>query len=155
MKKSFCLLMCLSLLLLGGCRPTDAPLAFFEREAHFTADFSFEELEASGDCRFFPDGSGSITLLSPPSLEGITLRRRGDTVTFSHRGVEVVIRDTRFFDFWSAGKATPTQRSEVGKETHLTVENEKGRFIIRLSADGCLLSIEGEAGTLTVTEILP
>ena len=155
MKKIFFLFVLILPLLLSSCTERGAPLAFFEKDFRLVGTFSLPSLSCEGECAITPGGNGSIRLLSPPSLQGMTLYKEGEAVRFMLHGITVVTKDTRLFDFFALQGATLTAREKDGENVFLEGETAKGRFSLTLSPDGTPLCIETEQGRLAVQEILP
>lgn len=155
MKKIFFLLLLILTLVFSSCTPGGSPLAFFEKDFRLTGTFFLHELSFLGECAITPSGDGSIRLLSPDSLQGITLYKEGDAVRFSLHGISVVTKDTRLFDFFALRGATLTSRRQEGETVFLEGETAKGSFSLSLLSDGTPTEILTEHGRFTVKEILP
>ncbi len=155
MKKTFFLFVLTLTLLLSSCTTGDTSLAFFEKNFRLIGTFSFPELSMEGKCAITPSGDGSIHLLSPESLRGITLYKEGNTVRFTLHGIAVTSKDTRLFDFFALQGATLTSRRQDRETVFLEGETAGGSFSLFLAPDGTPQKIVTEDGSFTVKEILP
>ena len=155
MKKTLLFPLLILSLFLSACAPKGSPLAFFEKDFRLLAAFSLPKLSLTGECSIRQNGDGSIRLLSPESLCGVTLYKRGNEVSFTLGGVSLTVEDTRLFDFFALQNATITARKEDRETVFLVGNGEKGSFEITLRTDGVPRHIVTAAGELTVQEILP